>query len=157
MTVEFGRWLPAGLVALAFFAWLSGNAVQQPTLADDAPIEITQDAEITAVLAGKTLYGKMPNGARWVEYYDANGGSAYREDQEACGGKWRVSGNIVCFMYPFYKNGEPNCFNLWRSGSNILFVVAGSAPNIKDDIEVIDRIASGDPESLMATVSPACR
>jgi hypothetical protein len=137
--------------------WFGLFATPPLSRADDAPVKIAQDSEITAIFSGNTLYGQMPDGSRWIEYYSEAGASAYREDRETCAGRWRVSGNTACFMYQFANNGEPNCFNIWRSGKDILFVVADSDPSRKDDIEVIDRIVAGDPEHLMATISGSCR
>ena len=108
-----------------------------------------KDTDITELLVGKTFYGRYPNGSRWSEYVSKGGDSAYREDRKTCAGHWNVSGNIACFTYASYKNGEPNCFNVWQSDGKLLFVPLESDPT-SDYVVVVDRIVDGDSESLMA-------
>ncbi|HVO03073.1 MAG TPA: hypothetical protein VMT54_12780 [Candidatus Cybelea sp.] len=142
-------------VAFAITTTAAGCANQQPGTPARGPVEITDESRVADILVGKTFYGRYPNGSRWTEYVSRGGDTAYREGPKTCAGHWHVSGNIACFMYDSYKNGEPNCFNIWRSGDNTLFVPMGGDPTGKN-IVVVDRIDDGDPQNLMSDRG-ACR
>jgi hypothetical protein len=140
---------PALAAMLAFVP--VGCATQTSQAEDDIPVKIDTAADITALLLGKTVYGRYADGTPWIEFHTKDGVSAYRISQFSCPARWEVSGNVLCSST---EDFEPTCFNLWRAGSKVLFVIVGEDPKAKD-VLVADRLVEGDPEGLLAD-SPAC-
>ena len=91
-------------------------------LAPDA-VEVTDPAAIKAKLDDVTIYGRYYDGENWIEYHLADGRTAYWEKGCTYPGKWWLQDSEVCYAYPNYRNGAPNCFLLFvRPDGSVQFV-----------------------------------
>jgi len=91
-------------------------------LAPDA-VAVTDPAAIKAKLDDMTIYGRYYDGEDWVEYHLADGRTAYWEKGCTYPGKWWEQDDQVCYAYPNYRNGAPNCFYLFvRPDGSVQFV-----------------------------------
>ena len=97
-----------------------------PDLAPDA-VAVTDAAEIKKKLNELTIYGRYYDGEDWIEYHLADGRTAYFEKGCTYPGKWWVDQGEVCYAYPNYRDGAPNCFVLFvRPNGSIQFVAFGA-------------------------------
>lgn len=130
------------LLALACaLAGPSAGHAEDPPVPEQAPAEpapampagglpadarlITDPADLTALLADRTVHGAYwPDGEKWREFSAADGRTIL--DARGClrPGTWRVSGSIVCYIYPSWDNGRPQCFLVYRSAVGAHFVAA---------------------------------
>lgn len=95
-------------------------------LAPDA-VAVTDPAEIKKTLAELTIYGRYYDGEDWIEYHLADGRTAYFEKGCTYPGKWWVDQGEVCYAYPNYRDGAPNCFIMFlRPNGAIQFVAFGA-------------------------------
>jgi hypothetical protein len=95
-------------------------------LAPDA-VAVTDPAEIKKKLNELTIYGRYYDGEDWIEYHLADGRTAYFEKGCTYPGKWWVDQGQVCYAYPNYRDGAPNCFVMFvRPDGGIQFVAFGS-------------------------------
>jgi hypothetical protein len=91
-------------------------------LATDA-VEVTDPDQIRAKLDDVTIYGRYYDGENWIEYHLADGRTAYWEKGCTYPGKWWMQDGQVCYAYPNYRNGAPNCFILFvRPDGSVQFV-----------------------------------
>jgi hypothetical protein len=134
---------------LAAALWISTLALGSglapiPALADNPPAEpspeqapadlapdalaVTDPAEIKGILDDLTIYGRYTDGKNWIEYHLPDGRTAYWEDGCTYPGKWWLEGGQVCYAYPNYHDGAPNCFILFhRPNGEIQFVAVADA------------------------------
>lgn len=121
--------LSIGALALSaslVFADLEPEAAPAPI----APGEVAPDAvavvdpdEIKKLLANLTIYGRYVDGENWIEYHLSDGRTAYWEKGCTYPGTWWMESGQVCYAYPNYNDGAPNCFILFRrSDGGIQFV-----------------------------------
>lgn len=97
-----------------------------PDLAPDA-VAVTDPAEIKKKLDELTIYGRYYDGEDWIEYHLTDGRTAYFEKGCTYPGKWWLQDGEVCYAYPNYRDGEPNCFVLFvRPNGAIQFVAFGA-------------------------------
>lgn len=97
-----------------------------PDLAPDA-VAITNPAEIRKKLDELTIYGRYYDGEDWIEYHLADGRTAYFEKGCTYPGKWWLQDGEVCYAYPNYRDGAPNCFVMFvRPNGAIQFVAFGA-------------------------------
>jgi hypothetical protein len=95
-------------------------------LAPDA-VPVTDPAEIRKKLNELTIYGRYYDGEDWIEYHLTDGRTAYFEKGCTYPGKWWLENGEVCYAYPTYRNGEPNCFVMFvRPNGAIQFVAFGA-------------------------------
>lgn len=95
-------------------------------LAPDA-VAVTDAAEIKKKLSELTIYGRYYDGEDWIEYHLADGRTAYFEKGCTYPGKWWVDQGEVCYAYPNYRDGAPNCFVMFlRPNGGIQFVAFGA-------------------------------
>ena len=95
-------------------------------LAPDA-VAITDATEIKKKLNELTIYGRYYDGEDWIEYHLADGRTAYFEKGCTYPGKWWVDQGEVCYAYPNYRDGAPNCFVMFiRPDGGIQFVAFGA-------------------------------
>jgi len=91
-------------------------------LAPDA-VAVTDPAQIKAKLDDTTIYGRYYDGEDWIEYHLADGRTAYWEKGCTYPGKWWLQDGQICYAYPNYRNGAPNCFLLFvRPDGSVQFV-----------------------------------
>ena len=100
----------------------AGPAESPPELAPDA-VAVTDPAAIRAKLNDTTVYGRYFDGEDWIEYHLSDGRTAYWEKGCTYPGKWWEENGQVCYAYPNYRNGAPNCFILYvRPDGGVQFV-----------------------------------
>ena len=91
-------------------------------LAPDA-VAVTDPAQIKAKLDDMTIYGRYYDGEDWIEYHMPDGRTAYWEKGCTYPGKWWEQNDQVCYAYPNYRSGAPNCFYLFvRPDGSVQFV-----------------------------------
>jgi hypothetical protein len=109
------------LAVLACWAGLSAGAeagdIQAPwePLPADARL-VAEPTALTALLADHTVRGiYLQDGSRWREYSAADGRTVWEVDGCLHPGTWRVSGSAVCYVYPTWDSGRPQCFMVYQS------------------------------------------
>jgi hypothetical protein len=102
-----------------------------PSGASEAPAEVAPDAvavldpdEIKKILDDLTIYGRYVDGENWIEYHLPDGRTAYWEKGCTYPGKWWMQQGQVCYAYPNYHDGAPNCFVLYRRPTGEIQFVA---------------------------------
>lgn len=91
-------------------------------LAPDA-VAVTDPDKVRETLDELTVYGRYYDGEDWIEYHLRDGRTAYYEKGCTYPGKWWLENGEVCYAYPNYRNGLPNCFVLFvRPNGAIQFV-----------------------------------
>jgi hypothetical protein len=91
-------------------------------VAPDA-VHVTDLADMKAKLDDLTIYGRYYDGENWIEYHMADGRTAYSEKGCTYPGKWWLQDGQVCYAYPNYRGGLPNCFLLFvRPDGSVQFV-----------------------------------
>ncbi len=168
------RFAPSLLMVLALVIAGAGAGraedppAQDPAPADPAPIApqampddglpadarlITDPAELTALLADHTIHGAYwPDGEKWREFSAADGRTIL--DARGClrPGTWRISGSVVCYIYPSWDNGRPQCFLVYRSAAVTHFVAAnlfsGGRQLSSNGYEILDGNTDGLPLDL---------
>jgi hypothetical protein len=93
-----------------------------PDLAPDA-VEVTDPDTMRAKLDDVTIYGRYYDGENWIEYHLADGRTAYWENGCTYPGKWWLQDGQVCYAYPNYRDGAPNCFLMFvRPDGSVQFM-----------------------------------
>lgn len=89
---------------------------------------VTDPAEIKSILDDLTIYGRYVDGENWIEYHLPDGRTAYWEKGCTYPGKWWLEQGQVCYAYPNYHDGAPNCFILYhRPSGEIQFAAVADA------------------------------
>jgi hypothetical protein len=150
----------AALLAGPVFAE-TGDGTQSPApafldeLAPDA-VAVTDPEEIRRKLSELTIFGRYYDGESWIEYHLGDGRTAYYEKGCTYPGKWWVERGEVCYAYPNYRDGAPNCFVMFvRPGGGIQFVAFGAdeAPYLASSST---ELASGNAAHLPITSLSPC-
>ncbi len=139
-------------------ALADGIGVAGPRAADLAAdaVPVTDPAEIKKTLNDLTIYGRYYDGEDWIEYHLADGRSAYFEKGCTHPGKWWVEGGQVCYAYPDYRGGTPNCFVMFvRPGGGIQFV-AFDGQNSPYLASSSTETAHGNSANLPVSTSSRC-
>jgi len=142
-------------IALVFFVMpgaplpfsIPHAAAQEAALPENSRI-IRDPAAIKAKLNNLTVYGRYYDGENWIEYHLEDGRTAYWEKGCTYPGKWWVDNGEVCYAYPSYHNGAPNCFILTETaGGNLQFFSLSEAgtPYLAS---ISTHIAPGNAEHL---------
>lgn len=77
---------------------------------------ITDPGALSALIADHTVRGiYLPDGTQWREYSAADGRTIWEFDGCLHPGTWRVSGSAVCYVYPTWDEGQPQCFMVYQS------------------------------------------
>lgn len=152
-------------LACALTAPPAGHA-EDPPVTEQAPAEpapampagglpadarlITDPAELADLLADHTIHGAYwPDGETWREFTARDGRTIL--DAHGClrPGTWRISGSVVCYIYPSLDNGRPQCFLVYRSAAVTHFVVAnlfsGGRQVNSNGYEILDGNVDGLP------------
>jgi hypothetical protein len=134
------------------------GSVQAPweALPADATL-ITDPASLTALLADHTVRGiYLPEGTKFREYSAADGRTIWEFDGCLHPGTWRVSGSAVCYMYPSWDNGRPQCFVVYQSRQLTHFVWLDPATGQQWLISNATELAAGNPDQLPLDVAAGC-
>lgn len=145
--------------------WLALQAVSAPAdevrtpwaaLPDDAKL-VTDPAILTALFANHTVHGiYLPQGSKWREYSAADGRTIWEFDGCLHPGTWRVSGSVLCYTYPSWDEGRPQCFVVYQSARLTHFVWLD--PTTGDQVLVSNALdlAEGNPDHLPLDGAPVC-
>ncbi|NJM91787.1 MAG: hypothetical protein HC861_03235 [Rhodospirillaceae bacterium] len=120
-----GICLSAALLCWTWFGQaVAADEIQAPwePLPADAKL-VTDPAALTALLADHTVHGVyLQDGSKWREYSAADGRTVWEVDGCLHPGTWRVSGSTVCYVYPSWDDGRPQCFLVYQSARLTHFV-----------------------------------
>ena len=154
-----GMWLLAVVVCLALQgAAAEARSVRAPwgALPADARL-VTDPAALTALFADHTVHGiYLPKGSKWREYSAADGRTIWEFDGCLHPGTWRVSGSAVCYVYPSWDNGRPQCFMVYQSAHLTHFVWLDPATGDQWLVSNALDLAAGNPDHLPLDGAPVC-
>lgn len=134
------------------------DAAEDPfALPKDAKL-ISDPAALRSLLTDRTVHAiYLPDGSNWREFSASDGRTIWDEGTCIRPGTWQISGSAVCYRYPSWQNGEPQCFVVYQSATATHFVGLGS---IGDGQSVVSRayeILDGNPDGLPLNVTePLC-
>src|SRR5262245_60987653 len=139
------------LATLLCWTWLAASGVadeiQAPweALPADAKL-VTDPAALTALLSDHTARGTyLRDGTRWREFSAADGRTVWELDGCLHPGTWRVSGSVVCYVYPSLYDGQPQCFIVYQSRQLTHFVWLDPASGQQWLISNATEVAAGNP------------
>lgn len=152
-------WLLGVLLCLALQgATAEARPVRDPwaQLPADARL-ITDPAALTALFADHTVRGiYLPHGKRWREYSAPDGRTIWEFEGCLHPGTWRVSGSAICYVYPSWDDGRPQCFMVYRSArlTHLVWLdpVTGDQWLVSNAHEVVE----GNPDRLPLDGAPGC-
>ena len=125
-------------------------------LPEDAKL-VTDPAALTALFADHTVHGiNFEDGSKWREYTAPDGRTIWEFKGCLYPGTWRVSGSAVCYAYPGWDNGRPQCFVVYQSTQLTHFVWLD--PMTGDQVlfgKALD-ISQGNPDHLPLDGAPGC-
>jgi len=154
-----GMWLLAVVLCLALQgAAAEARSVRAPweALPADARL-VTDPAALTALFADHTVHGiYLPKGSKWREYSAADGRTIWEFDGCLHPGTWRVSGSAVCYVYPSWDNGRPQCFMVYQSAHLTHFVWLDPATGDQWLVSNALDLAAGNPDHLPLDGAPVC-
>jgi hypothetical protein len=133
------------------------SLAHQSVLPSDAEM-ITDPAALRALLADRTVHAiYVPDGSNWREFSAADGRTIWDEGHCIRPGTWQVSGSAVCYRYPSWENGAPQCFIVYRSAKATHFVGLGSATGRHAVVSNAYEILDGNPDGLpLNATEPLC-
>ncbi|WP_119303995.1 hypothetical protein [Dongia deserti] len=151
------------LLAVLFCATLPGVAAEARGVRDPwvpLPVDaklVTDPAALTALFADHTVRGVyLPEGTKWREYSAADGRTVWEFDGCLHPGTWRVSGSAICYVYPTWDNGRPQCFVVYQSEQLTHFVWLDPATGEQWLISNGVELAEGNPDHLPLDGAPNC-
>lgn len=146
--------LAAGLCGVVA-AVAQDSAAYQTELPPDAKM-ITDPTTLRTLLADRTLHGiYLPDGSNWREFSAADGRTIWDEGTCIRPGTWQISGSVVCYTYPSWDNGAPQCFIVYQSAKVTHFVGLGAGERslVSNAYEILD----GNPDGLpLNATEPLC-
>lgn len=157
--IRRGIWL---LAALFWFALQGAIADAREVRAPWAPLPpdaklISDPAALTAMFADHTVRGLyLPDGKKWREFSAANGRTVWEFDGCLHPGTWRVSGSAVCYRYPSWDNGRPQCFVVYQSAKLTHFVWLDPATGSQWLVSNAVELDPGNPDHLPLDGAPGC-
>ena len=125
------RLLPRHILLLAGLLWPGSPAMagDDPLSAEILPPDaklVADPAALFALLADHTVHGiYLPDGSKWREFSAADGRTIWEFHECLRPGTWHVSGSAVCYVYPSWENGLPQCFVVYQSAVAVHFVGLG--------------------------------
>ena len=125
------RLLPRHIIVVLGLLWLAGPAAagDDPLNAQSLPADarlVSDPAALRALLADHTVHGiYLPDGSTWREFSAADGRTIWEFHECRHPGTWHVSGSAVCYVYPSWDQGLPQCFVLYQSAGAVHFVGLG--------------------------------
>lgn len=151
--------LLAALVCLALqLAPAEGRAVRDPwaPLPPDARL-ITDPAALTALFADHTVRGTyLPHGKAWREYSAPDGRTVWEFEGCLHPGTWRVSGSAICYVYPTWDDGRPQCFMVYQSVHLTHLVWLDPLTGDQWLVSNAHAIVEGNPDQLPLEGGPTC-
>ena len=93
-----------------------------PALAAERPLT---GAEITALLADRTVAGTDQNGKPWTQVFQKGGLTIYSQGTAVSTGYWRVTGDQYCSQWP--PNETWSCYGMTGEGDHATFVSSSGA------------------------------
>lgn len=129
----------------------------QPQLPPDATL-ITDPDVLRALLTDRTVHATyLPDGSNWREFSAGDGRTIWDEGTCIRPGTWRISGSAVCYTYPSWDDGRPQCFVVYRSAQATHFVVLDSATGERYLVSNAYEILDGNPDGLpLNATEPLC-
>lgn len=129
----------------------------QPELPSDATL-ITDPEALRALLTDRTVHAiYLPDGSRWREFSSADGRTIWDEGTCIRPGTWRISGSVVCYSYPSWQDGRPQCFVVYQSAAVTHFVILDSASGARYLVANAHEILDGNPDGLpLNATAPLC-
>lgn len=125
-------------------------------LPDDAKL-VTDPAVLTTLFADHTIHGVyLPKGSKWREYSAADGRTIWEFDGCLHPGTWRVSGSAICYAYPSWDSGRPQCFVVYQSAHLTHFVWLDPATGDQWLVSNALDVAAGNPDHLPLDGAPGC-
>src|SRR5262245_33127647 len=118
---------------------------------------VTDPAALTALFADHTVHAiYLPQGIRWREYTAADGRTIWEFDGCLHPGTWRVSGSAICYIYPSWDNGRPQCFIVYQSEHLTHFVWLDPDTGDQYLVSNVLDLAAGNPDHLPLDGAPGC-
>jgi hypothetical protein len=112
---------------------------------------------LTALFADHTVHGiYLPEGSKWREYTAADGRTIWEFDGCLHPGTWHVSGSAICYAYPSWDNGRPQCFVVYQSAHLTHFVWLNPATGEQWLVSNAVDLAAGNPDHLPVDGAPGC-
>jgi hypothetical protein len=149
-------------LALSLSMWAGAVAAQdfltdQPELPNDAEL-ITDPDALRTLLTDRTVHATyLPDGSNWREFSAADGRTIWDEGSCIRPGTWRISGSVVCYTYPSWDDGRPQCFIVYRSAAATHFVALDSATGARYLVSNAYEILDGNPDGLpLNATEPLC-
>jgi hypothetical protein len=110
---------------------------------------VTDPAELSALLADRTVHAVYwPEGEPWREFSAADGRTILEAQGCLRPGTWRISGSVVCYTYPSWDEGRPQCFLVYRSPAATHFVFLDRLFGGRHLSSNAHAILEGNPEGL---------
>ena len=118
---------------------------------------ISDPAALTALFADHTVRGiYLPDGTKWREFSAANGRTVWEFDGCLHPGTWRVSGSTICYRYPSWDEGRPQCFVVYRSAQLTHFVWLDPGTGSQWLVSNVVELDPGNPDHLPLDGAPGC-
>ncbi|MEZ5832888.1 MAG: hypothetical protein R3D05_17070 [Dongiaceae bacterium] len=118
---------------------------------------VTDPAVLTALFANHTVHGVyLPKRSPWREYSAADGRTIWEFEGCLHPGTWRVSGSAVCYAYPSWDGGRPQCFTVYQSAHLTHFVWLDPATGAQWLVSNALDLAAGNPDHLPLDGAPMC-
>lgn len=129
----------------------------QPQLPDDAKL-IADPEALRLLLTDRTVHATyLPYGTNWREFSASDGRTIWDEGTCIRPGTWRISGSVVCYTYPSWDDGRPQCFVVYRSSQATHFVVLDSTTGARYLVSNAYEILDGNPDNLpLDATEPLC-
>lgn len=125
-----------------------------PVLAQDTELPadatlVTSPADLRTLLGDRTVHATyLPDGTPWREFSAADGRTIWEVAGCLRPGTWQVSGSVVCYTYPSWDEGRPQCFLVYRSAAGTHFVFLNAADGRRYLIATAPEILDGNPDNL---------
>ena len=118
---------------------------------------VTDPAVLNAMFADHTVHGVyLPEGSKWREFSAADGRTIWELDGCLRPGTWRVSGSAICYVYPSWDDGRPQCFVVYQSAHLTHFVWLDPASGEQVLISNALDLAAGNPDHLPLDGAAGC-
>jgi hypothetical protein len=139
-------------------ATAEARAIQAPwePLPADAKL-LTDPAILKTLFADHTVHGVyLPEGTKWREYTAADGRTIWEEHGCLHPGTWHVNGSAICYVYPSWDNGRPQCFMVYQSAHLVHFVWLDSETGNQVLVSNALDVAPGNTDHLPLDSAAGC-